>query len=696
MKVKFSFSLCLCLFAFFVNAQHADMCGNDKMLRDLFANDAQAAQRFMQQREAILNYLDNDVSRDESRNVIITIPVVFHIIHGGQAQGVGTNITDAQVYSQLEVLNECYRLRNADTSAIPAWFNDRKADVQIEFCLAQFDTAGNPSTGITRHNIANTNNFDTNIKPNTQWDPTKYLNIWTSNLASPLLGYATPPGLFPLNQDGVVLDYRHVGKYPVNPNQGTHDQGRTCVHEVGHWLNLFHVFQDSCVGLTPQTCKYQGDYICDTPPAKEATFGQPNLLQNTCTETPVDERDMWMNYMDYADDNQLHLFTRDQADVIRATLATSRLGILSSMGCTNENNVFAYTGKVTEAGTANGVANAKVLFDGPTDFEAVTDGSGNFTIPNLIDGLYDVYAGKWGYMTNQYSVHTTYSAGTAAITIPIENRHYYDDFLFDYSWTKSATATAGFWVRAIPVGTFYQSELSNPELDVTSDYGLKCYTTGNGGGGGSTDDIDNGSVTLISPSIDLSGFTDPYVRYLRWFTDGAQSGNTPDDNMTFKINNGSGTAVIESVTPANGPANMWTERIFRLNDFTTLSSDMRFIVEVSDLTGSNPNIVEGAFDKFEIKEGIILGLNDAVDADMAVSIYPNPGNGLLHVRYALGSGDKATLKVSNPLGEQVAYKETASAQGTISIDLGNQPAGIYFVTVQGPHSEKTLKFLLQH
>ncbi|HLP19092.1 MAG TPA: T9SS type A sorting domain-containing protein, partial [Chitinophagales bacterium] len=199
-----------------------------------------------------------------------------------------------------------------------------------------------------------------------------------------------------------------------------------------------------------------------------------------------------------------------------------------------------------------------------------------------------------------------------------------------------------------------------------------------------------------SPSIDLSGFTDPYVRYLRWFTDGSQSANTPDDNMTFKINNGSGTVVIESVTPANGPANMWTERIFRLNDFTTLSSDMRFIVEVSDLTGSNPNIVEGAFDKFEIKEGVILGLNDEVDANMAVSIYPNPGNGMLHVRYALSSGDKATLKVCNTLGEQVAYKETASAQGTISLDLGSQPDGIYFVTVQGPHSEKTLKFLLQH
>ena len=276
MKVKFLFSLCLFAFAFNVSAQPTELCGTDKMMRDFWATDPHAAQKFEQNRQLIQTYLESNASRDD-RYVLVTIPVVFHVIHSGQQVGSGLNISDAQITSQLEVLNECYRMRNPDTAAIPVWFKDRKADIMVEFCLAQFDTAGNPTSGITRHEIANTNNFDVNIKPATQWDPAKYLNIWTTNLGTTLLGYATPPGLFPWNQDGVVLDYRHVGKAPANPYSSTHDQGRTCVHEVGHWLNLFHVFQDSCVGTTPQTCKFLGDFICDTPPAKEATIGQPNL-----------------------------------------------------------------------------------------------------------------------------------------------------------------------------------------------------------------------------------------------------------------------------------------------------------------------------------------------------------------------------------------------------------------------------------
>lgn len=696
MKVKLLFSLCLSAFAINVYAQPTELCGTDKMMRDFWATDPQAAQKFEQNRQLIQTYLESNASRDD-RNVIVTIPVVFHVIHSGQQVGSGLNISDAQITSQLEVLNECYRMRNPDTASIPAWFKDRKADIMVEFCLAQFDTAGNPTSGITRHEIANTNNFDVNIKPATQWDPAKYLNIWTTNLGTTLLGYATPPGLFPWNQDGVVLDYRHVGKAPANPYSSTHDQGRTCVHEVGHWLNLFHVFQDSCVGTTPQSCKYLGDFICDTPPAKEATFGQPNLLQNTCTETPVDEKDMWMNYMDYADDDQLHLFTHDQAEVMRATLATSRLSLQSSMGCTSTLNVFSYSGKVTDSQTNTGIANAKVLFDGQTDFETTTDANGNFTVTALQTGKYDVYAGKWGYMTNQFAINTEYNSGSATITIPIDNKHYYDDFLFDYNWTKSSTAGGGYWTRGIPVGTFYQSEPCNPELDVTNDYGLTCYVTGNAGGSATADDIDNGTVTLISPAFDLSGFSDPYLRYSRWFYDGSQSGNTPDDNMVFKLNNGSGTITLENVTAAMAPTNSWAQTIIRLNDVTTLSNNMRLIVDVNDLSGGNPNVVEGAIDRFEIKEGMFLGTDDVNSSPAQVMVYPNPSKGQLNVSYILSSEEKVTLSIRNLLGQIIATRQMETAlQATTSIDISNQPAGVYVITLQGQHSEKTLKFTLLH
>ncbi len=694
MNRRTSVAFCFLLFALCSSAQQK--CGTDKLMHDFFQNNPNANQLFQQTRNEIAAYLNSNSSRD-NRNVIVTIPVVFHVVHSGQNVGVGLNISDAQINSQIAVLNECYRLRNADTAAIPSWFQGRQADIMVEFCLAQFDTAGNPSTGITRHQIANTSNFDTNIKPTTQWDPAQYLNIWTTNLGTTLLGYATPPGLFPWNQDGVVLDYRHVGKSPDNPFASSHDLGRTCVHEVGHWLNLYHTFQDSCAGMTPQTCSISGDFICDTPPTKEATFGQPNLLQNTCNETPVDEKDMWMNYMDYPDDDQLHLFTHGQRDVMRATLATARLSIQSSLGCTNQSNVFSFLGQVTDASTSAGVANAKVLFDGQIDFETTADANGNFTISNLLDGYYDVYAGKWGYMTNQFAVHTAFSSGSAAINIPIENHHYYDDFLFDYNWTKNSTSSGGFWTRDIPIGTFYQGEPANPEVDATDDFGLKCFVTGNNGGSGTTDDIDNGTATLISPVFDLSGFTDPYLRYQRWFFDGSQSSNTPDDFFTVKLNNGITTVTIENTTPAQAPSNMWTQKIFRISDYVALTNNTRLIIDASDATGSNPNIVEAGLDKFEIKEGIFSAIDDMENERLHMLVYPNPSNGMVNVTYRSLNEGNIKLKVRNVIGEEILSKEISNtSQGSFTLHLSEYAKGIYFLTLQSQHSEKTLKFSLLH
>lgn len=694
MKLKFAVAFYSLFSVFSSTAQ--EKCGTDQMLRAFFTQNPNAEQIFQQNRNIIAEYISANSRND--RQMIVTIPVVFHVIHSGQNEGVGLNISLAQIQSQIEVLNECYRLRNADTTQIPSWFQGRQADAMVEFCLAQFDSAGNPTSGVTRHNISNTSNFDTNIKPVTQWDPSKYLNIWTSNLGTTLLGYATPPGMFPWNQDGVVLDYRHVGKAPANPFASSHDLGRTCVHEVGHWLNLFHVFQDSCAGMNAQTCNLAGDFICDTPPAKAATFGSPNLTQNTCHETPVDENDMWMNYMDYPDDDQVHLFTHDQVTVMRATLATSRLSIQSSLGCTNELNIFSYSGQVTDALSGAGVPNAKVLFDGQTDFETVADGSGNFTIPNLIDGYYDVYAGKWGYMTKQFAVHTAFSSGSSAITIPIENNHYYDDFIFDNQWSKSSNSSGGFWVRDVPAGTFWQSSPANPEQDAVNDYGLKCFVTGNTGGAATNDDVDNGSVTLVSPAFDLTAYTDPYLRYQRWFFNGSQSGNTPDDFMTVKLNNGSSTVVLETITPANAPSNVWTNSVFRIEDYTTVTNNMRLIIEVSDASASNPNIVEGGLDKFEIKEGLFSSLN-SVDKDILhFSVYPNPSNGFIQVQYKLNEAQPHLIKVSNVLGEEITKQQlsTGKQEGSTVINLSTAPAGLYFITLQSEHSEKTLKISLQH
>lgn len=694
MRLKPAFTFCFLLVVVGLSAQRPEPCATQTKMQEYILQHPEALQRYQQSRQDVQNYLSNDGARG-SRQQIITIPVVFHVIHSGQPIGTTLNITDAQILSQIDVLNECYRLHNADTVLIPSWFQGRQADIQVEFCLATYDPGGSPTTGITRHNYPTTGNFDTNVKPATQWDHTKYLNIWTSNLGSVLLGYATPPNLFPDNQDGVVLDYRHVGKITGNPYSSADTLGRTCVHEVGHWLGLFHTFQDSCVGMTPATCASEGDFICDTPPVAEMSFGTPSLNQNTCHESPVDEYDMWMNYMDYADDDQVHLFTHDQCDEMRATLSTTRLSIQSSMGCTASAPTWSYNGQVVDAATSLGVPNAKVYFDGQNDFEATADASGYYTISNMNPGSYDVYAGKWGYMTRQFSVNTAYNNLSNQLTIPIQPHHYYDDFLMNFNWTVSGTVASGAFVRERPVGTTYMLDAANPPVDVTNDYGMKCFVTGNNTGNAVTDDVDNGTATLISPVMDLSGYTNPYLRYSRWFYDGSQSGNQPDDNMTIRLNNGTNSVTVENISSANAPTNSWIERTYRIADLITPNSTMRLLVDVADLTLGNPNIVEGAIDRFEILEATELGLNEMNNDILGFNVYPNPSNGNVLVNYSVGTEEKVQLHVTNVMGEEVFAKELAhSSNGTSQLDLSAQPQGIYFVRLQTQHSEKTLKLSL--
>ena len=248
----------------------------------------------------------------------------------------------------------------------------------------------------------------------------------------------------------------------------------------------------------------------------------------------------------------------------------------------------------------------------------------------------------------------------------------------------------------MPLGTNYQGDDANPGLDATDDFGLKCFVTGNTGTTPLTDDVDNGTVTLISPAFDLTGFTDPYMRYERWFYDGAQSGNTPDDNFTVKLNNGTTTVTIENTTLAQAPSNKWTQKIFRISNYVALTNNTRLIIEASDATGGNPNVVEAGLDKFEIQEGIFTALNDLDNEQLQVLIYPNPSTGKVNIDYAATEGN-VQLKVRNILGEEIITSQVLNAaQGNFTFDLSAQPQGIYFVTLQTADSEKTLKFSLLH
>jgi len=332
-----------------------------------------------------------------------TLPVVVHVINNGEAVGTGANLSQAQVQSQIDVLNEDYRNLNADgnnTAVVPAAFQPLRGDVQLQFVMAQRDPSGTTlaEPGIDRVN-RNTKGFtfpaggytqtyiNSTIKPATSWNPEQYINIWVMPLGGGLLGYAQFPdntanvgGLSPLGgpaaTDGVVVLYTAFGSQIKNPTgtYGTnnpYNRGRTLTHELGHFLGMRHIWGDDDCG---------NDYVADTPTQFEENYNCPSYPHVTCSNGP--SGDMFMNYMDYVNDACMAMFSQAQAARIQTIMAVGtprRTNLLSSPAiCTSV--VSATVGAATFTActgssvtlTANGPAGATYYWTGPNGYTSTT------------------------------------------------------------------------------------------------------------------------------------------------------------------------------------------------------------------------------------------------------------------------------------------------------------------------------------
>ena len=245
---------------------------------------------------------------------LIKIPTVVHVVYRRDRE----NISKAQIDSQVAALNKDFRATNPDRSNVPDAWKGLAADTKVEFALARRDPKGKPTNGVTR---TKTNReffgIGDGVKKKSKggapaWPTDKYLNVWVCNLGGGLLGYAQFPG-GPARTDGVVILHSAFGS--KGTAQAPFDRGRTTTHEVGHWLNLRHIWGDTmdCSG---------GDRCPDTPNAKGPNYGKPTFPQVSCGNGP--NGDMFMNYMDYVDDAAMCMFTAGQVTRMNATLAGPR------------------------------------------------------------------------------------------------------------------------------------------------------------------------------------------------------------------------------------------------------------------------------------------------------------------------------------------------------------------------------------
>lgn len=249
---------------------------------------------------------------------ILTVPVIVHVVYGNSTE----NISDAQIASQIAVLNDDFRRLNGDRSNTPADFQGVAADTEIEFCLTQ-----------TIRKSTTRSSFGTNddVKSSSTGGsdaitPTQALNVWICEIGGGILGYAQFPG-GPAATDGIVLDYRYVGT--TGTATAPFNLGRTATHEVGHWLNLRHIWGDGGCNVD--------DFVADTPSAGGpnytgggCTYPGPNSCKPKGKNSGGDLPDMFQNYMDYSDDGCMNLFTSGQKDRMWAAISSARPELMSA------------------------------------------------------------------------------------------------------------------------------------------------------------------------------------------------------------------------------------------------------------------------------------------------------------------------------------------------------------------------------
>lgn len=655
---KITATLLLLAFAFSLFGQQRT-CGSMENLAEQLLQHPEMAEIMAAQERHTREHQNGQRSND-----VITIPVVFHIIHDGDAVGSGENVSDALIQAQLDQMNDDFALMNSDANMIPAMFQGLAANTMVQFCLAQRTPDCQATTGINRVNGGQASwtraQINSTLKPATIWDRDQYLNIWTVRFGAPddgLLGYAQFPG-GTANTDGVVNAYYTTGSL-ANPNPdpagfGVYNKGRTMTHEVGHWLNLLHIWGDANCG---------SDLVADTPIHETDNGGCPSHPKtNTCSGTITE---MFMNYMDYVNDDCMHMFSEGQSDRICAVLNSGglRATLALSEGCVPLG--ICYCSAAADDLAANEKI-SNVTFAGIDQSSTSNAGYENYRL-----------------VTGNAEQEMTY-AFSASISNPFPD----DQILVwidynqngDYTDSGELVFTSGFGAGP---------HTTNITIPATAAVGqtrmrVRLHDSGLGPNATSCGNSSYGQVEDYSLNITAAALPVEFLSFT------AQLKNDQDVELNWET----ATEVNNkgfSVEMAQKDASVFTSMGFVAAD------------EIQRYNFTIPGLAPDQYyfrlrqidydDQFEYSSIQSLNIKDQGNQP-TVRLFPNPVEDRLTAQFSSILQADVTLEVYHQTGQLVKTLPQPGGSNTIVIDVQGWPAGVYLLRLQSGEDAEYVKFVV--
>ncbi|PHR33640.1 MAG: hypothetical protein COA38_05060 [Fluviicola sp.] len=676
------------------------------------ATDQRMEERFLANpslREAIHQEMMNAARyrHDNSGNrATIVVPVVVHIIHDN---GVG-NISDEQIISALDILNEDYNRLNSDTattrSTIDAPFKQEAGSMDMDFKLAKLDPNGECTNGIVRVNAPHlTYNAGEDCKyavngGSDQWPPDEYFNIWIINSIDNggaqgiTLGYAYLPYGGAFSGYGILMRHDTFGTIET----ASSSDGRTLTHEMGHALGLNHIFSGGC---HLDDCSSNGDYCCDTPPQEEANWSCSQTW-NSCSGVPTgdtygfDALDQIENYMSY--NACQNMFSLDQVGIMQANFAT--IGFLN--GLVDPNNLIA-----------TGVNDPDVLCT--ADFEALNRSVCSGTVVDFSDfSFHSPTTWTWtvsGIEGTDYNYVNGTSSSSQDPSIEFISSGSYDVALEVTDGVTTETELKTAYIAVIPqpnaldliegfeaytsLGTTDQWTVYNPSgfgfeiIEGVSRTGWRSARLLNfGQSAGNSDE-------LISAPVDLSvidAATESVTLSFRYSYKKRFESN--DEWLKVFITNTCGDIWVQRKTihgdqlSSAAQNSSWVPSI--MDDWTTVHmtnitsgyfvENFRYKFEFESDNGNNfylddINIYKGA------PSDELVGIDENGNVIESMSVYPNPTAGNANVRFAVANGGAASVVVTDLAGKQLESHVLFAAQGNnlLQLETAGYASGVYLV-----------------